>query len=83
MSTVIDSLSATDKKLLIALYETQHYQALKHLIEATRLNIATQALDAKDFAELKSLQGQAYALKALHGKLKDLHNESERNKPKS
>lgn len=82
MSTVFDTLSAKDKTLLIALYETEHYQALKRLIESTRLNIATLALDAEDYPSLKHLQGQAYALKALHGQLKEAHDKSDKNKGK-
>lgn len=80
MSTVIDTLSGKEKQLLRALYETEHYNALKSLIEATRINIATQALDAEDFGQLKFMQGQAYALKALHGKIKDFYKESEKAK---
>mgnify|MGYP001583611519 CR=1 FL=1 len=73
-------MSSKDKQLLLALYETEHYQALKRLIESTRLNIATLALDAEDFGSLKNLQGQAYSLEKLHGELKEFHKKSDKSK---
>lgn len=76
----IDQLSVKEKALLVDLYETDAYKALKKLMEAERFELAKSCL-LIPADQLRYVQGQAAALKQLHLHLKelyDLHLQSER-----
>lgn len=76
MKTVFDELSPAERRTLARLYEMDEYKVLKRVIEISRLNAATRALDALTWEETKHLQGQAHGLKHLHLNIKELHKQS-------
>lgn len=72
-----ESLTKQEATLLIQLYDTEAYKALKKLLEAERLNIAKLCAELSGMdpgqivMNLKYLQGQAYALKQIHKIVKE------------
>ena len=75
MKSTFDNLSPKDKVLLVTFYETDTFNAFKRLLEAERLNIATQLVDvqADDVKTIARLQGRAEACKQLYLAIKDLY----------
>lgn len=72
MKSTAELLKEKDRALLVDLYEHEGFQALKRLIEAERINIATKCLNSTP-ETLTRLQGQAQALKELYQMVHDLY----------
>lgn len=84
MKSVADNLSGKERILLAALFEDiETMKALRSLLQSERINLATKALVASNYEEVKYLQGEAAGLKALVHTLKDIHTKEEKKNQKT
>lgn len=71
MKSTVEQLTPKDRKLLALFYETDTYASLKRLCELERVQLAKDAIDLRDIADVRYYSGQAASLKKLFGTLKD------------
>ena len=85
MKSTFDQLGPKHKALLADMYETDAYEALKKLLEAERLNIATKLLQvpSADSVTIARMQGQAEMCKQLHLNLQNLYKQERKKEDQS
>lgn len=76
MKSTVEQLTPKDRKTLSTFYETDTYAALKRLCELERDELARDAIEQRDIAEVRYMHGQAMSLKKLFQTIKDLNKKS-------
>jgi len=78
---VADLLTKSDRETLSELFESHYYTSLKKFLDLERVELAKRALNSTPDG-LVRIQGQAEALKAIHGAMHDIHKSMQVKKRK-
>lgn len=70
---ILEELPLKKREALGRIFDSPDYVVFKEAIRLLQDNIASWALIAQDFPEVRFLAGQAHGLKMLHQNLKNLH----------
>lgn len=71
MKSTISQLTPNDREALVHLYDTVDFKVLTKLINMERIELAKDAIEQRDMAEVRYLAGQADGLKKLLGTIRN------------
>lgn len=76
MKSTVEHLTPAERKALVLFYDTPAYQALRHLVDLERLELAKDHVDQTDILQVRYLSGQTAGLKKLVGTLVTIYKDS-------
>jgi hypothetical protein len=71
MKSPLEQLSANEREALALLYDKPDWKALTKLINIERIELAKDAIEQKDIADVRYLAGQSDGLKRLLGTIRN------------